>query len=352
MPSSVGHWAAAYLEEAGLIYRNAFKKHDLNRYVAWQSDVKSGKNNAKVNTSVLYPYDIVREVRAGRSGNDTLDLQWNNLPNYFKNVNNSTLVMCDSSGSMTTGLSGNVQPLDVSVSLAIYCGERAKGPFKNHFITFSGVPTLQEIVGKNIYEKVHNLCNAHWSMNTDLQAAFDLILNTALKNKLSQEDLPSTLLIISDLAFDACRNNSLTNFETAKRKFESAGYKLPKVVFWRVNTIDKQQPVQRNEINTALISGLSPSIIQYLFDDQIVTPYQQMLKVLNSERYSVIKVPDQYVSKDVLDTNKIVIEKNIKSKTKSTFSVSNISKKLQNITKKRDELVFDLAPNLACVSAA
>lgn len=291
---------------AAMLYRDAFKKHDGLRYAKWQNDVKTGKKGAKVNAGTLYPYDLVSRVL---SGGDiaTLDLQWKALPNYLKNTEDSFICLVDTSGSMNTSAAGpGVSAMTVAVSLGLYCAERAKGPFKDHFITFSARPTLQKIEGSSLFNKVQNLSRAAWDMNTDLEAAFDLILNTAIRHKLSQSDLPSNLLVISDMEFDACmRNSSLTNYENAKRKFAQAGYKLPRVVFWKVSALSNQTPVVKNDRNTALISGFGTGILQYLFNVDIKTPLDQMREVLNSPRYSRVITESGISNAQVEKTTKV-----------------------------------------------
>ena len=157
--------------------------------------------------------------------------------------------------------SATPKPISVAFSLAIYFAERNSGDFKNHFITFSCNPQLVEIKGKDIYEKVKYCETFAECANTDIQAVFDLVLSTAVKNKTLPEDMPSKLYIISDMEFDYCAENSdVTNFEYAKEKFEQNGYALPKVVFWNVASRNMQSPVEMNEQGVTLVSGCNPRI--------------------------------------------------------------------------------------------
>jgi hypothetical protein len=178
-------------------------------------------------------------------------------------------------------------PMAVSVSLALYFAERNKGAFKDHFITFSAKPQLQKIVGKTLEEKMQSIQSSHWGMNTDLAAMFRLIVDTAVTNKLPQEDLPETLYIISDMEFDSCCDKH-TNFEHAKKMFETNGYKLPNVVFWNVNASGENLPVRENEKGVSLVSGFSPVIFAIAVENK--TPYQVMIDTISSERYAVIKI--------------------------------------------------------------
>lgn len=280
---------------AAMIYRNTFRKKDESRYQAYLNAVKNGEKH--INSSVLYPYDIVRPMfnsynSSGIIEDDTLDAQWNALPNYLKNNIHNGLVVCDVSGSMYESYSKNVMPICVSVSLAIYFAERNVGPFQNYFMTFSERPKLQKINGKTIFEKVRSLTRSNWGYNTDLQSVFDEILLTAKKNSLVQADLPDVVYIISDMQFDhACPENDVVNFVSIDNKFNEAGYTRPRLVFWNVNASgNKQFTVTVDDHGTCMVSGCSPVILQSVLDGEIVTPFDVLLKTVNAERYECIKV--------------------------------------------------------------
>ena len=183
---------------------------------------------------------------------------------------------------------GRPLPATIARSLGIYFAERNKGVFHNHFLTFSYRPQLIEIKGETIVDKVccfQNLCEIS---NTNIQATFDLILDTALKYKISQEEMPAKMVIISDMEFDCCTEDaSMTNFEYAKLKYQRHGYKLPEVVFWNVQSRNNQQPVRRNEQGVALISGVTPRIFS-MVAGELVSPYELMMEVLENERYAKI----------------------------------------------------------------
>ncbi len=279
-------------------YRQAFIRNDGERYKAFIEKAK--KDPSVLNTSTLTPYDIVgriinsgaarsnffgrREIKSALSSEErsVLDATWNALENYVNSDN--TLVVVDGSGSMYWGRYG-VTPAAVAQSLGIYFAERNKGAFNGHFITFSANPRLVEIKGKDIFEKVQYTMSFNEVANTNIEKTFDLILDTAVKNRLKQSDIPSRLIIISDMEFDSCaEHSSLTNFENAKAKFAKRGYKLPSLVFWNVNSFNRQQPVRMNDRGAILVSGMSPQIFAMLKEDKL-DPYSFMMSVISSERY-------------------------------------------------------------------
>lgn len=272
-----------------LKHRKAFARNDATRYEEFITLAKEGKVN--VNASTLYPYQIVGKILNNWTSDikpDEAEILWKNLPKI--DVDSNAIVVADVSGSMS-GL-----PMEVCISLAIYFAERAKGPYRDKFITFSETPRIQDLKGNNIFEKVHNLSHAEWGMSTDLEAVFKLILQAAITNQLSPSDMVGTIYIISDMEFNAITRSQIkasaveTFYETIRSSFEIAGYTIPKLVFWNVNANPGNFPVVHNTPNTCMISGFSPNILKYITgeQDEILSPEGMMMEVVNSPRYESI----------------------------------------------------------------
>lgn len=268
---------------AAFMYRKAFEKQDGTRYADYLSKVEKGE--AKINASTLYPYDIVNQYLYEGARNDkTIDLQWEALTNYMEGKEFNGLVVADTSGSMLG------MPMSVSISLAMYIAERNTCPtWKDKFITFSMSPTLQDIVGSTIGKRINNLSRANWGYNTDLIAVFKTVLTAAVKNSVAPEDMPQKLIIVSDMQFDqACSSNKRTNFEQIQKLYRKAGYEMPQLVFWNVNSIGGNVPIKSHDTGTALVSGCSPSILKSVLTDEVLTPLDTMKDAVYDERYAPI----------------------------------------------------------------
>lgn len=275
--------------KAMLKYRKAFLRNDKERYQEYMELVISGK--AKLNTGTLYPYEIVAPWVNHKDEPDTqeerraLEATWRALPDYTNGEN--ALVVADGSGSMYMPCY-NPSPAAVAMSLAVYFAQRNRGAFRGHFMTFSRRPQLVQIKGRDLYEQIQYCMSFNEVANTNIEAVFELLLKTAVRNRLKQSELPSVIYIISDMEFDRCAENSdLTNFQNAKRKFKRAGYRLPRVVFWNVASRNLQQPVTSNEQGVALVSGCSPRVFQLALSEN-PSPCRFMLETLGSERYGKI----------------------------------------------------------------
>jgi hypothetical protein len=275
--------------KAHFIYRNAFANHDGERYSQYLNDVTEGK--AKINSKVMYPYEIVELCLNRDSFIDTerkvLDEMWKALPNYC-NAEDSLCVV-DVSGSMTG------RPMSVAIALGMYMAERNTSVFNNRFITFSEKPSLVNIVDGDIVKKVKYMENADWGANTDLRKVFDLILNVAIKNELSQEQMVKRLYIISDMQFDSAagfirhghssQGLQKSTFHNAKEKFNQHGYELPQVVFWNVNDYGNK-PITTDDTGTMLISGFSPSILKFVMNNEEIDPMETIKEIV--KQYSDI----------------------------------------------------------------
>lgn len=270
---------------AGKRYSNAFHKHDGIRYASYITDVMEGKQ--KMNASVLFPSDIVHKITEFRWDEEdntmAYDAMWKSLPNYMEGCKERILPVCDVSGSMTG------TPMDVSIGLGLYISERNEGPFKDLVLTFSESPQFHMIQGNSLEERLINLRRADWGMNTDLIKTFTVLLDRAVAGKVAQEDMPTKLLIISDMEFDqACGRQ--TNFDYIKDLYAHCGYEMPGIIFWNVNGRLGNVPVKANTPNTALVSGFSPSIIRSVLGGDELSPLAVMMKTINADRYNCIKV--------------------------------------------------------------
>ena len=197
---------------AGMIYKNAFARHDLERAKSEkkvQTYEEFAKSDAKVNAKVLYPYECVAEaIRYCRIGLDNTNRlmtnkYWDNLRDYFANKTFNGIAVVDTSGSMTGH--GAAAPINVAISLGLYCAERAKGPFANHYISFASRPQLIETSGVDFVDKVRRIYDTNLVDDTNLEAVFDLMLRTAINNNCKQEDIPQNVIIISDMEINSAR---------------------------------------------------------------------------------------------------------------------------------------------------
>lgn len=260
--------------QASRIYKDAFKKHDETRYSEFVG--KAVKGEVKINASTLYPYQIYNSVNTNYS--ETLEALWNQLPDYTQGKN--ALVVADVSGSM----SGD--PMSVAVSLALYFAERNQGQFKDHFITFSDNPKLQKVVGSNLRDKMNSIERAEWQQSTDIEKVFTMLLSTATSYMVKPEEMPSTIYIISDMQFNSCTEWGSTAYEAFKKKYKNAGYEMPSIVFWQVNSTSSNLPVTKHEKGVAMVSGFSPVVFKMAVENK--DPEQVMLDTINSERYAQI----------------------------------------------------------------
>lgn len=212
-----------------------------------------------------------------------LDVTWHAQENFAGKQN--SLVVIDGSGSM---YGGNPMPATVAQSLGLYFAEKNTGVFANHFITFSSKPQLVEVKGRDLLSKLQHISSYDEVADTNIQAVFELILRTAVKNNVPQSEMPERIFIISDMEFNYCTNNAeMTNFEYAKKSFEEAGYKLPKVIFWNVASRVQQIPVTKNEQGVTLVSGCNARLFQQVLSDNI-DPLAFMMEIVGSARYEKI----------------------------------------------------------------
>ena len=307
---SAGRWQDIQFDKipskAGLIYRNAFARRDI---LAKKYEAFAKSKDTKVNADALYPNDVAHRAFAMRYNTNLEDptrlmLQkyWDNLKDFYNGREENGIAVVDVSGSM----SGT--PMEAAVSMGAYIADKAHGPFANHFITFSAHPELVRFEGVDIVDKLNRCTRADWGMNTNVQAVFDMLLDTAMKQNVKAEDMPDKLFIFSDMEFDECvtfdtpktthrntrwdsgrtvrdENEVNSDLELIAKQWAAAGYKLPHVIFWNLDARQNNIPAMGGRFS--YVSGFSPVMIQTILGGK--DGYDLMLEKLNSERYAAIR---------------------------------------------------------------
>ncbi len=282
---SAGKWDEIKYPEvpsrAMMIYRKAFMKHDPERFEEFIS--KAEKGEVKINASALFPYDIVEKILYHKENNKVLEAQWKALPDYVKQGTNA-LIMADVSGSMSG------RPMATSIGLAIYFAERNVGAYHNMFMTFSSEPETVILKGETLEQKVKNAYNADWGGTTNLKAAFDKVLDIAVENEVPQEEMPKAIVVISDMEIDFCGNRSWTFYDKMKNKFRKAGYVIPNIIFWNVDSRRDVFHSDSKRKGVQLASGQSVTVFKQILQNLGYNPIEAMENTINSERYECITI--------------------------------------------------------------
>ena len=288
---SAGRWDeirySAVPSRAMMIYRNAFMKHDADRYGQFVQRAVTGEQ--KIHSATLFPYDIVEKVMQMGWGtcryneDPALEAQWRQLPNYVEEGTNA-LVIADTSGSMYG------RPMATSVGLAVYFAERNRGAYHNMFMSFSGTSRIQVLKGDTLAQKIRSIDMNDWQTNTNLRAAFEHVLEIAVRNHVPAEDMPKSLIVISDMEIDYCGDRNWTFYEMMAQRFMEYGYRIPNVIFWNVASRNDVFHADKTRIGVQLVSGQSASVFRQVMRCVGMNPVEAMEKIINSERYEAIAV--------------------------------------------------------------
>lgn len=307
---SAGEWSEIDYEKvpskAGLIYRKAFKKHDEARYADYISSVEKGEK--KINVAMNTPQDLVhayvgdnpRAFKYNKIAEDpTIEAMWKNQPDYIHSDEN-VICMVDTSGSMYG------RPIEVSTGLGMYFAQKNRGDFHNLFMTFESEPHFVSLVeGDSFLDNLRLTFNAEWGGSTDLNKACEALLQFAKDNNVPQKDMPTRLIVISDMEIDRAvghysyvygrgyhKKTDILHVDELRAMYEQAGYKMPQVIYWNVESRHNHFQTRSDIPGTMLASGSSPRVFEAVMamKDYEATPYDAMLEVLNGERYSAVQV--------------------------------------------------------------
>lgn len=271
-------------------YQKAFERNTPETYAKYVAALEKGE--AKINASAIFPHDV---VHSAFHGNDTVaTAQWKALPDYMDGTSERVIAMVDVSGSMSCGLgTGNPYSstsgpscMDAAIALGLYCAERNTGPFKDHIVTFTSQPKLIDTTGTSLKQRV-NLCKKDVGYDTNFDAAYQMILRTAVAHKVPADDMPTMLLVLSDMQFNAGGFGypQRTANDRLQAAYKAAGYTVPKMVYWNLNAVAGNSPITMHDSNCALVSGFSPSILKSVLAAKEFDPCSIMLEAVTIERY-------------------------------------------------------------------
>lgn len=298
---SAGRWEeidfSKIPSKAGIQYKNAFARRDI---IAKKYEAFAKNKTTKVNAKTLYPYEVVEKaLRIPYSAeiDDTdrlmVNKYWENLNDYLNGEKCGMMCVVDTSASMRG------TPLNVAISLGMYCAERIGGPFKNNYISFSRNPQLIKVEGIDFVDKVKRIYQTNLCENTDLVKVFDLLLSVALRPHVKKEDIPETIIVISDMEIDRgsrnfswwsddrsewTKDNATTEMEKIRQKWAHYGFKMPRLVYWNVDCRD--ETILDSGPNVSFISGMSPTLFKSIITGK--NGYQLMLEAICAERYKNI----------------------------------------------------------------
>jgi hypothetical protein len=261
---------------------------------AFLDDVKEGK--AKIHGGdTTMPHEHVQDLlKSDRNDDSITEAQWNEIVTKTRGAGGlgRAVFMCDFSGSM----SGT--PLNVSLALGILGSQVITVPgFRNRIMTFDSTP-MWHTFGENdrLYEKIHSLGDLGVGMSTNFAAAYELILDELVKNKVPVAEAPTHLFVITDMGFDSANSQGRsqkwsTHFQDIRLMFESEGYTPPLIVNWNVSAAYKDAHATAHEVGVVQLSGWSPSLLETIQNGiDVQTPYECLRKLLDNPRYDPVRL--------------------------------------------------------------
>ena len=290
-------------------YSGLFATKDTDRFEKYIEQVAQGKK--RISGATLLPSTLIHQaIEAGEPAGganaakkminqklsemqaNVVDGQWKTLVQRIRDSGTlqSSIAVCDVSGSMTVPrFKDGTCPLDSSLGLSLLLAEVTEPPFGGAFIIFSQKPELVRVGGKDdsrtLKQKIDDMECADWGYNTDFVAVFEqLILPTAVQQKLKPEDMVKRIFVFSDMQFDQAGSGSKkwdTSYQRVQKKFKKAGYEMPELVFWNLaggragyqpSNEEKgdetaPKPVTAAEKGTVLVSGYSQGQLKMFLEN-------------------------------------------------------------------------------------
>lgn len=273
-----------------LFNRNLFIEKDNKHFNEYLDSLQKGET--KINSSVLFPSDITDAYLSkgfdwkgfSYEVDTVLEEQWKALPNYMDKPLNAICVV-DTSASMF-GV-----PMNVATALGIYIAERNPSEtYRNKCLEFSHIVKFIDFSkAKTLNEKM--CCYTYQCADTNIEKVFNCILELAIANNLKQEDIPTHLIILSDMQFNSATGNYTnsdrkfkTLMEKIRDKYNQQGYKIPQIIYWNLNVRRLNFPEIAKD-GVCYVSGYSPAIMKAVLNTETLTPLQVVKNAVLVDRY-------------------------------------------------------------------
>lgn len=261
------------------------------------TEFSKSPEESRMNVSVLQPYEITRDIINGKllpeQETDVIAM-WSKFEyEWNKDLEEANIgeddmdmvIMSDVSYSMT-GIA-----MEACIALSLLFANRLKEPWKNKVLTFDSVPQWFDIPEHmNIVQKIKYLLEAPWGGSTNIGLALERMLDTAVKNKIKPEDMPSKLLILSDMQFDqACQHGDefLTGYEFIESKYKRYKLPMPHIIFWNLRGNTSGYVNKSDQEGTTTMSGFGASSFKAFMGGKFNienTPWDTLKDMLESER--------------------------------------------------------------------
>jgi hypothetical protein len=268
--------------------KKAFENHSPDAFAKWKMALKSGYAN--VNAKQLQPHELIREVRTNDSSDSVCEAQWKVLEEEVHKLGalEKAVIVVDTSLSMYMK-TNDYLPIDIAMAMGLIISNAVTGSFHNHVITFHSNPTFVVLKKGSLYNRWRQLSSIPWGGTTNIKATFDMVLEQAKNYNLSDDDMPKTMFIVSDMQFNQTSRIDKTNFMVIDEMYKNSGYTRPKIVFWNVAGSSRDFPVSVNDSGTALISGFSPSIMKSILKGTDCSPYTILRDTIDDKRYDPVR---------------------------------------------------------------
>jgi hypothetical protein len=264
------------------------RRHELNhsdyedRENCRKNLVEHIASGSKINATVSDLASIVERYLRGECEDPIWEAQWNSRINEIKellkqnNYKPKIFPMIDLSGSMSGSPMVNAITLGFFTSILIDNDlNESESEYANMFLTFNSNPELGKLErGASLHDKIKSLKDNgwmnRWGGNTNIQSAFQMILDIAVRHNVSNENMPEILAIFSDMQFDqGDKAWSETSYEMMNRMFTEKGYEIPHIIFWNLKANTNGYQVSANKPNTTMLSGYSTRMMDLFLTSSI-----------------------------------------------------------------------------------
>lgn len=262
-------------------YTKAFIKNDFSRFIEYENMNKANKSiyikhDGKRHKKLTLK-DHVKSLMQVKNRREESSIYEKELVEFIQSISSHPRkIITALSISKNNALSGNTLFIE-SLCFTLFYLYNNTGLFNNYIIKTNENYSFKKIDIHNIciIDALEEIIKNSISNYINVESILDLILFAAIKNKMNNEDIIDEVLIIVDdikkiQYTNICSNDEKVHFEYNKyqRKWDLAGYKLPKIKILELNT-NKNLDLRDVNENFKIISGYRENIFEIITKDRL-----------------------------------------------------------------------------------
>lgn len=206
---------------------------------------------------------LLKKEKVKERSDEAAELEWRELVQKLSNQGKlrNCVAVCDNSSNM----SGAFKEM-ACISMGLLISELSENPWKGKTFSFNEFPKLIKIEGDDLRSKCEFMRQIECTETVNFGAIYDRVLQIALTEKLSKEQMPKRIFVFTYNDFvTASTNDWDEEYQEAWASYRKRGFSVPQMVFWNL-----RDPVAEPEVFGSPVKNQKGGIIMTGFSNLLL----------------------------------------------------------------------------------